>query len=1317
MDSTNQTGLSYGYQMAADTSTDATAAPQYATEQQQQPVGDTIAVGDIGELAQILGGMTDEQLQNVQLDPSLLALLNQTFGSDAALLNAAQAQADSTLALTQPDSSLGLTGTPADSSTMSYETSLIQNTDLTSTTQTAAEVTPGTGDIFKSLAESVTGGNLVISDTVNAGLTANMPDSTSSVVNAVTASDKDIDAVSSPVSTESDHSVASVLPRMQESYTQKPLTATDANKASTNMLSSILGSDTTSSLQQNILSTDTTGDASAEAIAAAAFLTPELQASLSLGELSELALQQLGTAQLGTSQLGTSQVSGDSGQFDIDFSRTPTVSSTPAAQPKIKPSPSKLTQYSSLFPQKAQQRTVPKAIPKTYSPKLSGKILPSLSSNFVVKTQASTTKSYGGLSTMRAGSSIGSVTSKSSSTLKFPSSTSRLTDLSSQPTQMIPQGDGATLVVGSGANSKQIVLSKDQLSQLLNIQPGQKVVYVMKPKGDGSKPSTVEQKIVTPSNVKQNGSSVATGLGSMVNRGSATAPKSMKVNAVLSKPTKQIHVPANRGTGSGKYYSFGASRVTLPATSVTVTVSKTSMTNTFTPNIKTIPGPSMKMSSSAFNKSPKQVIVSSPGTAIGGTVVGGISTGSVGGINAGTVGGMSTQYQTVSLQSLIDSGVITTSLEIKKLNTPMFASSSTTSVSESDIYSQASKANSLLNVVSPNLITSGQIFNDSQVSSLVPDEEPDIGMQIDDSEPLPEQPENIMADPESSDSDSHGRKEDSLLTPTTTDQSVDTLVTDSLSLGAAAGTDPLSVAAAGVFAPVASESEILPAAEQTDTTVSSTSVSTDEVQAGPSSSSESIAVSSTADSSTNTTSSISASSTTQSSSVSANSILSPAHQQVLKNLGLSTETATVLTTPRPSFIKANSTVNLIQVKADTPTKEKAGGKKGGTRRTFVRNVYVAKPSGEFEVIELTDDDKKQLAEYCASIAKSNGEQGAEPPSFLANAANRTASKSGTQRKKKGKPKKSQAKEPTEVNEGIEDLDGTISDSDDGDSQPSSSTNQGSRKRARPKKFDEFVMTSAKDGRADADDPKSFSLDELITNRKRTKIGNINSDTSPPKSKKSKKDPVTDKGGKAKKRRKKKKSYFIGETLPEHLKPKSKPAASDTALIDLSKVRLKSAFAEKSFTLPETVSEGTCTSLQRKSWLCTLCGKPSNIGNLDALFGPYQVKLTDKQENKDKNVSQKKKKKTSSSSCNMTVWLHRDCAIWTPNICLTGQTLHGLCETLESSVNTKCALCSQIGATLQCMDRKCRDDYHYVCARQRGCTFDENTFTITCPKHK
>ena len=226
-----------------------------------------------------------------------------------------------------------------------------------------------------------------------------------------------------------------------------------------------------------------------------------------------------------------------------------------------------------------------------------------------------------------------------------------------------------------------------------------------------------------------------------------------------------------------------------------------------------------------------------------------------------------------------------------------------------------------------------------------------------------------------------------------------------------------------------------------------------------------------------------------------------------------------------------------------------------------------------------------------------------------------------------------------------------------------------------------------------DEQECESKNESINNKPKPKSQNRNTDDEIPGSskrvacknnstKKKQSQKGTEKNGKKTKKRKQKKAASIAfepETLPEHLKTKSKTKVEDTVL-DLTKVKLKSSFTETSFVLSDIVENKTSKLLEGKNLACTLCGRPGNLGSLDVLFGPYKINVRRKNASNAETTSGKKKKNASASENEdplqqqqqqMNVWLHRDCAIWTSNICLSNQTLCGLGESLDEAATTVC----------------------------------------------
>ncbi|XP_072549992.1 retinoic acid-induced protein 1 [Salminus brasiliensis] len=81
------------------------------------------------------------------------------------------------------------------------------------------------------------------------------------------------------------------------------------------------------------------------------------------------------------------------------------------------------------------------------------------------------------------------------------------------------------------------------------------------------------------------------------------------------------------------------------------------------------------------------------------------------------------------------------------------------------------------------------------------------------------------------------------------------------------------------------------------------------------------------------------------------------------------------------------------------------------------------------------------------------------------------------------------------------------------------------------------------------------------------------------------------------------------------------------------------------------------------------------------------------------------------------WAHEACAVWTSGVILVAGKLYGLREAAQDSTVTKCSKCQSEGASIRCHWKNCTHTYHYVCAKETGCIFEEDTFSIKCPKHK
>ncbi|XP_031426215.1 retinoic acid-induced protein 1 [Clupea harengus] len=81
------------------------------------------------------------------------------------------------------------------------------------------------------------------------------------------------------------------------------------------------------------------------------------------------------------------------------------------------------------------------------------------------------------------------------------------------------------------------------------------------------------------------------------------------------------------------------------------------------------------------------------------------------------------------------------------------------------------------------------------------------------------------------------------------------------------------------------------------------------------------------------------------------------------------------------------------------------------------------------------------------------------------------------------------------------------------------------------------------------------------------------------------------------------------------------------------------------------------------------------------------------------------------------WAHEACVVWTSGVVLVAGRLYGLKEAVQTAAQTKCAKCQSEGASVSCSCEGCSPKYHYVCAKESGCSFEEDNFSMRCPKHE
>ncbi len=59
---------------------------------------------------------------------------------------------------------------------------------------------------------------------------------------------------------------------------------------------------------------------------------------------------------------------------------------------------------------------------------------------------------------------------------------------------------------------------------------------------------------------------------------------------------------------------------------------------------------------------------------------------------------------------------------------------------------------------------------------------------------------------------------------------------------------------------------------------------------------------------------------------------------------------------------------------------------------------------------------------------------------------------------------------------------------------------------------------------------------------------------------------------------------------------------------------------------------------------------------------------------------------------------------------------GVEEAAVKAVQTECALCRRIGASVSCHAKGCQRSFHFPCAAGAGCYQEIKTLTIYCPSH-
>lgn len=168
----------------------------------------------------------------------------------------------------------------------------------------------------------------------------------------------------------------------------------------------------------------------------------------------------------------------------------------------------------------------------------------------------------------------------------------------------------------------------------------------------------------------------------------------------------------------------------------------------------------------------------------------------------------------------------------------------------------------------------------------------------------------------------------------------------------------------------------------------------------------------------------------------------------------------------------------------------------------------------------------------------------------------------------------------------------------------------------------------------------------------------------------------------------------------------------------------------------------------KTWVCELCHRGSHYNGLGDLFGPYfeDKRSCNIDDDKDREVSgmgdqsfrkgKRCKEISKDGSCEgdgaekfastseadaaasspKEIWIHEDCIVWSHGVYLVGNKVYGLEEATRVAADMVCSKCKETGATLGCLNKGCTEQYHYVCALERGCQLAEN-YSLVCSKHK
>ncbi|VUZ48928.1 unnamed protein product, partial [Hymenolepis diminuta] len=81
------------------------------------------------------------------------------------------------------------------------------------------------------------------------------------------------------------------------------------------------------------------------------------------------------------------------------------------------------------------------------------------------------------------------------------------------------------------------------------------------------------------------------------------------------------------------------------------------------------------------------------------------------------------------------------------------------------------------------------------------------------------------------------------------------------------------------------------------------------------------------------------------------------------------------------------------------------------------------------------------------------------------------------------------------------------------------------------------------------------------------------------------------------------------------------------------------------------------------------------------------------------------------------YVHRRCALWSYGVKITELgNFEGIEEAVVKALETECALCRRLGASVPCRADGCSRSFHISCASAAGCFQEGKSFLVFCPSH-